>query len=82
MEINLKDLLIKELGLKDNTISLDDSSFTLTEWDSLAHVALIGEIEKIIGKKLEAKEASRMTSIKGIISILKLNGFEVFRLDK
>ena len=41
------------------------------EWDSLKHLEIITELDKILGKKFKSKNPSQITNLKKILSILK-----------
>ena len=61
-----KCLKIDPSKLKDNT-----SSKNLAIWDSMNHVKIIMQLEKIIGKKISFNETLKLTSIKKIMIFLK-----------
>ncbi len=44
----------------------------LAEWDSLKHLEIITELDKVLGKKIKkVKNPSQITNLKKILSILK-----------
>ena len=45
----------------------------LNKWDSLNHIKLIYEIEKVIKKKLNIKQVIQLTSVKKIDSLIRKN---------
>ena len=70
MDTKVKKIFIKILGKKVKINSKSDINNTLG-WDSLNHVKIIDEIEKIKKKKLSIIQFLEMTSIKLIENFLK-----------
>tara|TARA_B100000768_G_C11236509_1_gene357493 strand:+ start:418 stop:633 length:216 start_codon:yes stop_codon:yes gene_type:complete len=70
MDTKVKKIFIKILGKKVKINSKSDINNTLG-WDSLNHVKIIDEIEKIKKKKLSTIQFLEMTSIKLIENFLK-----------
>ena len=52
-------------------INLNSKSSDFYQWDSLAQVNIILEIEKNINKEIGASKMGELTSIKSILSYLK-----------
>lgn len=60
--------LIEEvLKVPGGTITVDTKAEDVEEWDSLAHVMLIGELEDRIGISIPLDEAIEITSVKEIL---------------
>ena len=60
----------KVFGNKTN-ISIDSNMNNLYKWDSLNHIKLITEIEKILKKKLNISQVIQLTSVKKIDNLFK-----------
>ena len=58
-----------KVSVKD--INLNSKSSDFYQWDSLAQVNIILEIEKKINKEIGASKMGELTSIKSILSYLK-----------
>lgn len=60
--------LIEEiLNVPAGTITEDTRSEELEEWDSLAHVAIIGELESRLGISIPVDEAIEICSVREIL---------------
>lgn len=60
--------LIEEiLNVPAGTITEDTRSEDLEEWDSLAHVTLIGELEERFGISIPLDEAIELASVREIL---------------
>lgn len=60
--------LIEEiLNVPAGTITEDTRSEEIEEWDSLAHVAIIGELEERLGVSIPLDEAIEISSVKEIL---------------
>jgi len=55
-------LMIPEGTIKEDTLMAD-----LEEWDSLAHVMLIGELEEKLGISIPLEEAVELTGVADIL---------------
>ena len=58
-----------KVSVKD--INMNSKSSDFYQWDSLAQVNIILEIEKKINKEIGASKMGELTSIKSILSYLK-----------
>lgn len=70
MDIRVKKIFIKILGKKVKINSKSDINNTIG-WDSLNHIKIINELEKVKKKKLSTKQFLEMTSVKLIEQFLK-----------
>jgi len=70
MDIRVKKIFIKILGKKVKINSKSDINNTIG-WDSLNHIKIINELEKVKKKKLSTKQFLEMTSVKSIEQFLK-----------
>ncbi len=60
--------LIEEiLNVPAGTVTEDTRSEELEEWDSLAHVAIIGELELRLGISIPVDEAIEICSVREIL---------------
>lgn len=60
--------LIEEiLNVPAGTVTEDTRSEDVEEWDSLAHVAIIGELEERLGISIPLDEAIELTSVRQIL---------------
>mgnify|MGYP000713497039 CR=1 FL=1 len=69
MKLKLKKIFIKTFGKKVSITKNSNINNTLG-WDSLGHIKLISEVEKILKKKLTMKQILNMTNVKSIEKIL------------
>ena len=70
MSPKLRKIFVKILGKNVKINSRSDINNTLG-WDSLNHIKIVNEIEKIRKKKFNIKQLLEMTSIKSIEKFLK-----------
>lgn len=60
--------LIEEvLKVPSGTITMDTMIEDVEEWDSLAHVVLIGELEEKLGVSIPLEEAIEIKGVKDIL---------------
>lgn len=60
-------LLEEILNVPAGTVTEDTRSEDLEEWDSLAHVTIIGELEERLGISIPLDEAIGLTSVREIL---------------
>lgn len=60
-------LLEEILNVPAGTVTEDTRSEDLEEWDSLAHVTIIGELEERLGISIPLEEAIELTSVREIL---------------
>jgi len=73
-KINLKQIISivsKIVGVPSEQLDINSESSNFYKWDSLAQLNIIIEIEKKIGKKIDASMMGELTSIKLIVDHLK-----------
>jgi len=73
-KINLEQIVSivsKIIKINEKDININSKSSDFYKWDSLAHVNIILEIEKITEKKINASKMGELTSIKSILNYLK-----------
>ena len=61
-------------GVDISTVTDSTSNRSLREWDSLAHITLILELEAVYGVMLSAQDALAMTDVGSIKRILGARG--------
>lgn len=54
------------LGVEPGTVTENTASSDLAEWDSLAQVLIIGELESRLGISIPLEEAAEIYSVKDI----------------
>lgn len=60
--------LIEELlKLPEGTITLDTMIEDIEEWDSLAHVMIIGELEERLGISIPLEDAIELTGVRELL---------------
>ena len=67
-----KKIFKKVFGNKIN-VNINSDINNIYKWDSLNHIKLISEIEKITKKKLNIGQVIQLTSVRKIDSLLKRN---------
>ena len=73
-KINLKliiSIVSKHIKVAEKDININSKSNDFYQWDSLAQVNIILEIEKKTNKEISASKMGELTSIKSILSYLK-----------
>jgi len=73
-KIDLKQIISivsKNIKVPEKNINIASKSSDFYQWDSLAQVNIILEIEKKINKEIGASKMGELTSIKSILSYLK-----------
>ena len=64
-------IVAKNIKVPVKDINMNSKSSDFYQWDSLAQVNIILEIEKKINKEISASKMGELTSIKSILSYLK-----------
>lgn len=67
MTEKILELIEEVLKVPSGTITIDTKAEDVEEWDSLAHVMLIGELEDRLGISIPLDEAVEITSVKEIL---------------
>lgn len=67
MTEKILELIEEVLKVPSGTITVDTKAEDVEEWDSLAHVMLIGELEDRLGISIPLDEAVEITSVKEIL---------------
>lgn len=69
MKREILELMAEVLQVPEDMITEDTRMDDLEEWDSLAHVMLIGELESQLGISLSVDEAVEITSVKELLEL-------------
>jgi acyl carrier protein len=64
-------LLCQTLALPSNSLSLDDTPLTVPQWDSMAHLDIIGVVERKLGVAPNDAALHNFTSIRQLVERLK-----------
>jgi acyl carrier protein len=73
-KINLEliiSIISKHIKVAEKDININSKSSDFYQWDSLAQVNIILEIEKKINKEVIASKMGELTSVKSILNHLK-----------
>ena len=70
MDSLTKKIFRNVFGNKIN-ITINSDINSVYKWDSLNHIKLISEIEKVIKKKLNISQVIQLTSVKKIENLIK-----------
>ena len=70
------EIIAKTLNVDLNKISVDSSSETVDEWDSLGHLGILVALDKAFDGKLAGiPEMAAANSVNKIVKVLKDNSF-------
>ena len=70
----LENIFRDSLGLEQETQVHDLTYRSIEEWDSVAHMVLIGDIEDVFGVMLETDDVIELSSFTNAILILGKHG--------
>tara|TARA_Y100001958_G_C21104555_1_gene453478 strand:- start:33 stop:263 length:231 start_codon:yes stop_codon:yes gene_type:complete len=70
---NLTKKIFKKIFGNKINVNINSDINNIYKWDSLNHIKLISEIEKITKKKLNISQVIQLTSVRKIDSLLKRN---------
>jgi acyl carrier protein len=62
-------LIEEALNVPQGTITEDTKIADVEQWDSLAHVMIIGELEEKLGVAVPLEEAIELTSVRELLEI-------------
>ena len=60
-------LMEEVFQVPEGMVTVDTTMDDLEEWDSLAHVMLIGELEEKLGIEIDLDEAAEITTVREIL---------------
>ena len=73
-ETQVIEIVVNALEVKSNLISIDTSSENTEEWDSLAHLTILVELDRHLnGRASNINELASATSVSLIMEILAIN---------
>lgn len=64
---NLLSLISKSTGIKMNDLNHDSCANDFAKWDSLSHIKIMLEIQKVNGRKISTSKMSELNSVKSIL---------------
>lgn len=67
----IKQSIAKILNVSETSINDNSRAEDFSKWDSLAHVRIIIELEKLFKKKIKTSKIQELNSIRSIIEHLK-----------
>ena len=67
----IKQSIAKILNVSETSINDNSKAEDFSKWDSLAHVRIIIELEKLFKKKIKTSKIQELNSIRSIIEHLK-----------
>lgn len=67
----IKQSIAKILNVSETSINDNSKAEDFSKWDSLAHIRIIIELEKIFKKKIKTSKIPELNSVKSIIEHLK-----------
>ena len=68
------EIIRRGLNLKNQKLTLDSSSDNVEEWDSLGHLGVLMELDKVFDKKVgQINAMASAGSVKKILQLLKDN---------
>ena len=73
-ELKLKQCFADGLGIKIDDVVDELEVFSIPQWDSLGHMALIAELESVFGIKFEADDIIAINTVAQTRSILEKYG--------
>lgn len=75
VEVRVRGVLARVLGMPMEGITDEASSETIATWDSLRHISLILELEEAFSVRFSGEEIVEMLSLKEIVGRLRHRGF-------
>ena len=66
----LKSVFQKVLEEKDITITRELAAQDIEKWDSLRHIQLISEVERVFGIKFKLREIMNMNNVGDLIDLI------------
>ena len=62
------------LGKKPNTLTLNDTTETVEEWDSVGHLSMIAVMDEELGVAVDDEELLDFNSMRTLVDRLKAKG--------
>ncbi len=76
-EVKLKETLATFFGITVEDIDDDSTSETIANWDSILHIALLAELERIFNVTFSDTEGFDLLSVKAIKLSLREKGVKI-----
>ncbi|VGO20575.1 acyl carrier protein [Pontiella sulfatireligans] len=76
LEDKVKDIIVEQLGVNADQVTLEASFIEDLGADSLDTVELVMAFEEEFGAEIPDEDAEKLTSVGGVISYLSEKGFE------
>ena len=76
VEDKVKDIIVEQLGVEAEKVTLEASFIEDLGADSLDTVELVMAFEEEFGAEIPDEDAEKLTSVGGVITYLKEKGFE------
>ena len=71
-EQDIFNVIAEALGRKAGSVSINDSTETIEEWDSLGLLSILGALEKTYGNKVASiDDLAAVRSVREIVDIFK-----------
>ena len=67
----IKSIMVRVFQCSDSDITEESSASDIDQWDSLAHVGLVLEIEKEYDIKFALGELQNLKNVKGLIDLVE-----------
>ncbi|MCM1188879.1 MAG: acyl carrier protein [bacterium] len=74
MEEKIIALIEEALNVPAGTVTEDTAAADVEQWDSLAHVMIIGELEEKLGISIPLEEAVELTGMKDLLEACRRYG--------
>jgi acyl carrier protein len=62
------------LGKEPNTLTLDDTTETVEEWDSVGHLSIVAVMDEELGVAVDNEELLDFDSMQTLVDRLKVRG--------
>ena len=62
------------LGKEPNTLTLDDTTETVEEWDSVGHLSMVAVMDEELGIAIDDEELLDFNSMRTLVDRLKAKG--------
>ena len=76
VEDKVKDIIVEQLGVDTEKVTLEASFIEDLGADSLDTVELVMAFEEEFGAEIPDEDAEKLTSVGGVVTYLKEKGFE------
>ena len=66
--------LCESLNMKPGSLTLDSTPETVTEWDSVGHLAILATVDSQLGIATDSEDLLEFTSLRQLVEALKSKG--------